>query len=119
MIVNRLSDHLWALAKDYQSPVFPDITLRKGFEFDGASIPRICWSVISNETFGVLEASATHDYFYGRGGLLPSCVKLTRKQVDNIFYHELRYYGVNWFSAQLAHKSVRLAGASHWVESSL
>jgi hypothetical protein len=119
LIVDRVSDHLWVLDEDYQNPIFPDVTLKEGFEFDGASIPTICRGIISNSTYGVLEASATHDYLYGRGGLVIEGVKLTRKQVDNIFYHELRHFGIGWVIAQLAHKSVRLAGSSHWAESHL
>ena len=113
MKVERISNHKWKLLCSYQNPVFPDIIIEPNFEWDGASIPSIARSIISNSDRGVLESSCTHDLLYASKGEIEG-LKLTRKQVDVIFRHELQFYGVNGFKAYLAYKAVRMFGGSHW-----
>ena len=114
MKVHRLKDHKWQLIEEYENPVFPDVRIPPGFEWDGASIPDVARSLISNSDMGVLEASATHDWLYARKGAVSEEVKLTRKQVDVIFRQEMKFYNVSWFDAHVAYVAVRAFGSSHW-----
>jgi hypothetical protein len=116
MQVDRIQDELWRLAKNYTPKVFPDLTIEKGFVWNGASIPQIVKNIISNEDYGVLESSCAHDFLYNNGGYVSGDVKLTRAQVDKIFYHELKYYGVGGFRSYMAYKAVRIFGKSHWFD---
>jgi len=116
MKVERIDDHMWRLLEDYASPVFPELTISKGFIWNGASIPEPCRMILNNADRGVLEASCVHDYLYSNGGRIGGGNKLTRKQVDMIFEHELKYYKISSFIANLAYYSVRVAGGSHWTE---
>ena len=114
MKVNRIGDHEWRLLEEYQNPIFPGLTILAGFEWDGASIPDVARSLMSNSDLGILEASASHDWLYAREGKLSDEVTLTRKQVDVIFKHEMKFYNVSWFDAQVAFVAVRAFGGSHW-----
>lgn len=114
MVVNRIEDGIWELDEDYTPPVFPDITMHKGFVWNGASIPKVARMILSNEELGVLEASCAHDFLYENRGRANLGLKLTRKQVDTIFKHELKFYGIGTFRAYLAYKAVRTFGRSHW-----
>lgn len=114
MVVDRIDDGMWRLEESYTPEVFPDIVIPKGFVWNGASIPKIARFILSNEELGVLEASCTHDRLYANGGRVNSELKLTRKQVDTIFEHELKFYGIDSTRAYLAYQAVRMFGGSHW-----
>jgi len=114
MNVDRIDDGIWQLGEDYTPSVFPDITIKRGFMWNGASIPKVARMILSNEEFGVLEASCAHDLLYANGGRANSELKLTRKQSDTIFRHELKSYGIGSVRAYLAYKAVRIFGGSHW-----
>jgi len=114
MKVNRLEDHLWQLLESYTSPVFPDKEIQKGFMWNGASIPQMARMILNNADKGVLEASCLHDLLYATKGRVSGEVTLTRKQVDLVFLHELRYYGISYWIAYAAYQAVRMGGGSHW-----
>ena len=114
MNVDRIDDGIWQLGKDYTPAVFPDLTIPRGFMWNGASIPKMARFILSNEELGVLEASCAHDLLYANGGRIGNGVKLTRKQADTIFRHELIYYGIGSIRAYLAYEAVRMFGGSHW-----
>ena len=113
-MVDRIDDGLWKLEEDYTPTVFPDLTIKAGFVWNGASIPSIARMILSNEELGVLEASCAHDLLYANNGRISNTIRLTRKQVDTIFEHELKFYGIDSVRAYLAYKAVRIFGGSHW-----
>lgn len=91
------------------------LTIRAGYQFDGASVPRAFYNVLARFTDG-LPAALVHDYRYDPLPD-PDGVKrrqLTRQQADQEFYRNLRASGVNFVRAQAAYRAVRLAGGIPW-----
>lgn len=85
------------------------VYIESGFEFDGASIPRILWSTTGSPFMPqYIGPGLVHDYLYryarDRGG-----VRVSRKLADKVFKYALElnkvsgyqknkiYQGVNWF----------------------
>lgn len=49
------------------------VKIDKGYIFDGASIPRLLWSILGLEPHGVMDGPALfHDYVYQNQGKIPS-----------------------------------------------
>lgn len=88
------------------------ITVPKGFECDGASVPRILWSTVSPTIHPVTIAAAIlHDFLYRnhKTGLL-------RDAADAVFYMVSRADGLSLWRAVLAWLGVRLFGGKAWKE---
>lgn len=76
----------------------------EGFVFDGASIPRIFWSLIGyplEDDFRV--SSLIHDWCYRT-----NC--LTFNASNTLFHRRLKTYGVHWFKRSLMYSAVNLGG---------
>lgn len=81
------------------------ITIPKGFIFDGASIPRLFWTVIGTTPFNpkTIVASCVHDWYcnyattYGQRVIGDAC-----------FYYLLRTHNVGWLRATLMYAGVRV-----------
>lgn len=79
------------------------VTIPAWYEFDGASIPRLFWSVVGHPMdTKVLRAALVHDYIYtserGRG----------RKQADDIFIEAMLVLWVNKYKAIIYYIWVRI-----------
>lgn len=103
----------WEVLEDFTPPLFPDITIPKGYTFDGASIPRVLTPFINNADYGVLDSAVVHDWLYGTKGRFNN-IELTRKQVDNIFLRHLIHYKIPMFTAYVSYWAVRMAGKQYW-----
>jgi hypothetical protein len=77
------------------------ITIPAGFEFDGASIPRIFWRVEAPIDGRYITAFCVHDWCYSS-----HCVG--RKKADTILYSLLREAGMGWIKARTIYRAVRL-----------
>ncbi|MCK4842143.1 MAG: DUF1353 domain-containing protein, partial [Methylococcales bacterium] len=58
----------------------------------------------------IRDISVTHDFLYSNDCLLD----ISREEADEVLYRGMRELGANWFVAQAAFWSVRVAGGSHW-----
>jgi len=92
------------------------IVIRKGFETDFASVPRIFWSLIPPwGRYG--KAAVLHDYLY-QGGLIEGWipVKMTckRKQADQIFLEAMGVLGVRMWRKYPMYWAVRAFGFLAW-----
>jgi len=80
----------------------------EGFESDGASVPRIFWSIYP--PWGVYaEAAVVHDFHYRaqvRG--------LTRAMADKIFLFGMKELGVSFKNRYIIYYAVRLFGWKFW-----
>ena len=86
------------------------ITINKGFDFDGASIPKIFWSIIGSPFTGNYTTPATiHDGLYA-GEVLD------RKVCDDIFLDLMKQYKVNYLRRYTMYLAVRLCGCKVWKE---
>lgn len=86
-----------------------EITIRKGFVYDGASIPQLAWSVVGSPFTGMyLEAATIHDAIYY------SAWQYGRKLADEIFLFIMLEMGVSKAKAYTMYNSVRMGGSSSY-----
>jgi len=87
----------------------------RGFESDGASVPRIFWRVVfPNSDSHVTTAGICHDYIYR---LQPP--DWTRLDADRMFLALLIEFGTSPIRAYMAYLAVRLFGWMAWSENAL
>ncbi len=80
------------------------ITVPAGFVTDGASIPKVFWSIMS--PFGeYFEAAVIHDFLYSRKSEV-----YDRFVADNIFKEAMYNIGVPWPTREIIYRAVRLFG---------
>jgi hypothetical protein len=85
-----------------------EIDVRAGTKTDGASIPRIFWTILS--PFGDYFSSAViHDFLY-QG----KYHQFTRLQSDQIFLEAMKCAGVPWYRRGVIYRAVRIFGAVHF-----
>lgn len=84
---------------------------------DGASIPRLLWSLIGSPMVDhrIFKAAAVHDQLYKSLGTtyFEPC-RLTRAECDRVFYRALRAAGVSRTKAALYYLGVRVGGWAGW-----
>ena len=109
------------------------IVIPKGFVSDGASAPRLLWTVTGITPDGLVRAGAlVHDFLYKHGGDLPkgSYQELnpyialdewiplndiwTRKNADRIFCRIMKESGVGKIKRRIAYRGVRMFGWIFW-----
>ena len=84
------------------------IHIKKGFTYDGASIPRILWRVAGTPFTGLYTVAAlVHDALY-EAELFP------RKECDLTFFEIMVDYKVGWFARHSKYRAVRMGGWVGW-----
>jgi len=101
------------------------ITVPKGFVYDGASVPRIVWTLTGILPDGLIRAAAlVHDWLYKHRGRLPpgSYQQLhrgawvnrdraaSREEADRLFARIMREAGVGKARRRMAYVAVRACG---------
>jgi hypothetical protein len=87
------------------------ITVYPGFDFDGASIPQVLWSIIGSPmTGGYQKAACLHDALY-------SSKLFSKKHCDLIFYRAMIGEGTNSFKAYIIYSAVKIAGGWAYEDS--
>lgn len=101
----------------------------EGYIYDGASIPRIAWSIIGIAPSGPIDAAAVaHDAPYrAMGGRKPEAWKgcllvnengnsvlTSREETDWVFLQFGREGGIKHHRIGIAHKVVRVFGKKYW-----
>ena len=89
------------------------VEIKKGFTFDGASIPQWAWSTIGSPYTGKYRlATLIHDALY------KSKIKVLegddRKNADDIMKHLMLCMGVGKLKAGIIYRSVRIGGSGPW-----
>lgn len=105
----RGSSRLFQLAEDFRYvSSYGTITVPKDFITDGASIPKMFWSILG--PFGdYFEAAVIHDFLYS-----PSNVKFPRNMSDIIFKEGMYNVGVPWYRREIIFRAVQLFGSSNY-----
>jgi hypothetical protein len=85
------------------------ITIDKGFQCDFCSVPRVPIAYLLVGAIGE-EAGLVHDYGY-REGAIP---KMTRAEVDKLFYNILGECGVSWWKRKAMYYAVRVGAGRNW-----
>ena len=85
-----------------------EITVMKSFTTDGASIPRIFWSILGSPFYGVLlYAAIIHDGLY-------TAMVLERRECDRILKKISLDLSMNVIQAYTIWAGVRIGGWLHW-----
>lgn len=107
--VNILKEDLFILLEDIEVEALGyTITVKSGFDFDGASIPRPLWGVFGNPLSGDFRIAAlVHDVLY-------ASQKLPRKVCDDIFLELMKLHGVSYTKRYSMYLAVRSAGGFVW-----
>lgn len=133
-----VSERDYELAEDYayewmhKGEVYR-IFIPKGLIYDGASVPRIVWTISGLTPDGLLRAGAlVHDFIYMHKGVLPPgswqrethvgfekvwidmYTKWNRKQADAMLQRILEESGVSAYRRTLAYSAVRMFGGKYW-----
>lgn len=116
------SGDLYELCEDYifiiyRNEVAHKIVIRKGFKYDGASVPKFFAGIVGFMPDGIHRPAALlHDYLYEHKGKLQPIggFNYTRKEADKLFYKILKKVGVKSWHAKLAYWAVRLGGGLYW-----
>lgn len=105
------------------------IIVPKGFQYDGASVPRLVWTCTGILPDGLIRAAAlVHDWLYQHRGQLPEGSYqefhrgkwrnvgrvATRREVDRLFARIMRETGVSKLKRRLAYAGVRAGGWWAW-----
>ncbi len=80
------------------------IIVPTGFLTDGASIPRIFWSIFSpvGSTF---PAAVIHDFLYSKHN-----TEYSRDESDRIFKEAMFNLGIGWVTRETVYRAVRMFG---------
>lgn len=128
---------IYRLVRDYtykweKGGVEYEIVIPAGFEYDGASVPRIVWTLAGIVPDGLIRGAAlVHDYIYRYKGKFPpnrwfwrasggdlapveSGKSLSRAEADALFYRIMREAGMSRYRAALAYVGVRAFGMLSW-----
>ncbi len=106
----------WVLGETYTVGIDGAVlTIREGYCFDLASVPRILWPWISSFELGT-EAPLLHDLGYQGGGHFDSFPPLdwSRRRVDSLFRQIMRDEGVRAWKRTVAWLAVRGFGWLAW-----
>lgn len=84
------------------------ITVPAGFVTDGASIPRVFWSIL--DPFGsYFKAAVIHDFLYS-----PWNIRFDRAESDQLFKEAMYNSGLDWPTREAIYRAVRLFGWRHF-----
>lgn len=88
------------------------ITVKKGFDFDGASIPKWLWSIYGSPLNGdYVVASLIHDGLY-------ASQKVSKNIADKIFLDIMKQSNVGYIKRTSMYLAVTMFGGKDWKEAS-
>ena len=107
--VNIIREDVFILLEDvYVEVMGYRITVKAGFDFDGASIPRALWSVFGNPLSGKFRIAAlVHDVLY-------ASQVLDKETCDKIFLTLMEMHGVGYAKRYSMYTAVRVGGSYAW-----
>ena len=106
-IINKGRDRIVLEDYTYTNNKY-EITVKKEYSTDGASIPKIFWSILSSPFDGALVYGAIiHDGLYTK-------MTLPRKECDKLLKEMAIEKGYNKFKINLIYYVIRLFGKTHW-----
>ena len=111
--VNIIKEDVFILLEDVTVEVLGySITVKKGFDFDGASIPKWLWSIYGSPLNGdYVVASLIHDGLY-------ASQKVSKKVSDKIFLDVMKQSNVGYIKRTSMYLAVKLFGGKAWDKAS-
>ena len=107
--VERLGENSWKLLEDFSLATDKyEVTVKKGFDFDGASIPKVLWSVIGSPMEGnYVPGAVIHDGLY-------ASQKVSKMVADNIFLDLMKQSNVGYVKRTSMYLAVKVFGGKDW-----
>ena len=111
--VNIVDDNVFILFEDVVvESLGYNITVKKGFDFDGASIPKWLWSIYGSPLNGnYVVASLIHDGLY-------ASQKVSKIVSDKIFLDIMKQSNVGYIKRTSMYLAVKMFGGKDWKEAS-
>ena len=111
--VNIVDDNVFILFEDVVvESLGYSITVKKGFDFDGASIPKWLWSIYGSPLNGnYVVASLIHDGLY-------ASQKVSKRISDKIFLDVMKQSNVGYIKRTSMYLAVTMFGGKDWKEAS-
>jgi hypothetical protein len=122
-------EYVWMEDKEKYKLVIP-----KGFVCDGASVPRLIWTLSGLRPDGLIRAAALiHDFIYQKAGKAPAgnnffiytgfcsisiSMCFGRHEADKLFLRLMKEAGMTWYRRTVAYRAVRCFGWLAWKKSS-
>ena len=109
--VNIIKEDVFILLEDVTVETLGyRIRVKKGFDFDGASIPQALWSVYGNPLSGKFRIAAlVHDALY-------ASQIVSRELADAIFLDLMKQHEVGYVKRQTMYYAVQTAGWYSWKQ---
>jgi hypothetical protein len=109
VILEELGNDSWRLQDDFS---YEDdhikVIIKSDFITDGASIPKLFWSIVGNPLENdLLKPAIIHDGLY-------TLMQLKRLECDKLLREMLLFNGTSKVKSYLIYYIVRLFGGSHW-----
>ena len=100
--------NMWRLVKTWRVKIDSDtIRVKKGFETDFASVPRLAWWFCSPAGGLYRQPAVLHDWMYVEA-------YKTKDYADKVFLHFMRDMGVGFFKRNLMYLAVKLFGRGNY-----
>ena len=108
-----VNENVFILSKDKTvESLGYSITVKKGFDFDGASIPKWLWSIYGSPLNGnYVVASLIHDGLY-------ASQKVSKSVSDKIFLDVMKQSNVGYIKRRSMYLAVKMFGGKYWKEAS-
>jgi hypothetical protein len=109
VILEEMKNGFWKLQDDfsYENDSI-QVTVKSDFTTDGASIPKVFWSVVGNPLENdLLKPAIIHDGLY-------ILMQLKRLECDKLLKEMLLFNGTSKAKVYFIYYAVRLLGGSHW-----
>ena len=109
--VNIVNENVFILSEDKTvESLGYSVTVKKGFDFDGASIPKWLWSIYGSPLNGnYLVASLIHDGLY-------ASQKVSKSVSDKIFFDIMKQSNVGYIKRTSMYLAVTMFGGKDWKE---
>ena len=111
--VNIVNEKVFILSEDKTvESLGYSVTVKKGFDFDGASIPKLLWSIYGSPLNGnYVVASLIHDGLY-------ASQKVSKSISDRIFLDIMKQSNVGYIKRTSMYLAVKMFGGKDWKEAS-
>ena len=108
-----VNENVFILSKDKTvESLGYSVTVKKGFDFDGASIPKWLWSIYGSPLNGnYVVASLIHDGLY-------ASQKVSKSIADKIFLDVMKQSSVGYLKRTSMYLAVTMFGGKDWKEAS-
>jgi hypothetical protein len=109
VILEEMKNGYWKLQDNFSyENDYIQVTIKSDFITDGASIPKLFWSVVGNPLSNdLLKPAIIHDGLY-------TLMQLKRLECDKLLKEMLLFNGTSKVKAYFIYYAVRLFGGSHW-----